>query len=155
MYIHWGRLYKGTPAELAIEPAVAAIGLAYRTNLPGFLFGFRFFPDVFIPQLGLVIEVDDSSHNKADKIAADAERTSYLVGKGWRVARCTNKEALEDPHGTVQGLLRAMGITPAEIERAKRKPLVECLPVPGKCPRKERRDAKVTRRRAARGDGEL
>jgi very-short-patch-repair endonuclease len=148
--MRWGKLYKGTPAELALEPAVAALGIAYRTQLPGFLYGFRFFPDVFIPQLGLIIEVDDRRHDKADKIAADAERTEQLEAHGWRVVRCTNDEATQDPHGTLSRLLRVAGITPWDIELAKRKPLAGCMPKPGRAPQKARREARSVARRAAR-----
>lgn len=141
MSMRWGRLYRGTPAELAIEPAIAALGICYRTQFPGHLYGFRAFPDVFIPQLGLIIEVDDKSHNKADKILADAERTEMLEGYGWQVVRCTNEEAVNDPHGTVNRLLRDVGITQADIEKARRRPLASCLPQPRSAPQKQRREA--------------
>jgi very-short-patch-repair endonuclease len=151
MAVRWAKLYKGTPAELALEPAVAALGLAYRTQLPGFLFGFRFFPDYFLPQLGLIIEVDDASHSKPDKIAADAERTEYLESRGWRVVRCKNEEALSDPHGAVQSLLREAGITPRDIELAKRRPVK--MPQPARCPQKVRREMKSADRQASRRRG--
>jgi hypothetical protein len=153
MSMRWGRLYRGTPAELAIEPAIAALGIAYRTQFPGFLFGFRFFPDFFLPQLGVVIEVDDSSHNRADKILADAERTEYLEARGWRVLRCKNKEATDDPTGTIRRLMLSAGITDEVIARARRKPLAGCLPVPSKCPPAERRAAKSAARQRRRGTG--
>jgi very-short-patch-repair endonuclease len=146
----WGHLYKGTPAELSIEPAIAALGLVYRTQFPGYLFGFRFFPDFFLPQIGLVIEIDDKSHGKAEKMEADAERTAYLESRGWKVVRCQNKEALNDPSGTVQSLIRAAGITREAIEAARRRPLSECLPVPSKCPPAVRRKAKADARQARR-----
>jgi hypothetical protein len=142
MSVRWGKLYKGTPAELALEPAIAALGLAYRNQLPGYLYGFRYFPDFFIPQLGLVIEVDDRSHRDPEKIAADAERTQHLESFGWRVARCTNEEATDNPHGTISRLLSEAGITPRDIELAKRKPLAGCMPKPGRAPQKARREAR-------------
>lgn len=155
MALRWMKLYKGTPAEHSLEPAVAKIGLAYRTQFPLFLFGARYFPDFVIPQLGLVIEVDDVSHSKADKVAADAERTAELWKKyGWRVVRCKNKEALEDPHGTVQSLLREAGITPRDIAAASTRRMEECLPKPGKYSRSEKRAAKIKARRADRGSPE-
>lgn len=149
MAMRWGKLYKGTPAEHALEPAVAALGLAYRTQLPGYLYGFRYFPDFFIPQLGVVIEVDDASHNRKAKQEEDAERTAALAARGYRVVRCTNEEALNDPHGTVQGLMRQLRISDADIASAKRKALAACLPQPGKCSRK----AKGTQRSNRRGSG--
>jgi len=148
MHIRWGKLYKGTPAEHSLEPAVAALGLCYRTQLPGFQYGFRYFPDFYLPQLGVIIEVDDPSHDKPEKRLADAERTEYFEGRGWRVLRCKNEEALNDPHGTVQSLLTEAGITPREIEAAKRKPLE--MPKPARAPQKARRDAKLADQRAKR-----
>jgi very-short-patch-repair endonuclease len=145
-----GKLYKGTPAEHALEPAVAALGLVYRTQFPGYLYGFRFFPDFFLPQLGLIIEVDDSSHRKAAKILADEERTEYFESRGWRVVRCTNEQALDNPTGTIQGLLADAGITPRDLELARRKPLPGCLPQPAHCPQKVRRELKSAERQRRR-----
>lgn len=147
MAMRWGRLYRGTPAELALEDAVAELGVPYRTQFPGYLYGFRFFPDFFLPTLGLVIEVDDASHERAEKILADADRTEYLESRGWRVVRCTNDEALEDPRGAVQGCLRRAGLWPLPPNRPK---LASCLPVPQKCPPKTRRQAKSDARQAKR-----
>ena len=154
MHTRWGRLYRGTPAEHSLEPAVAALGIAYRTQLPGFLYGFRAFPDFFIPQLKLVIEVDDKSHRRADKIIADQERTEVLESFGWRVVRCTNEEATNDPSGTVDRLLSDAGISRQDIERARRIPFAGCLPQPRKAPQKVRREAISQERRRRRAGGQ-
>lgn len=138
MSMRWGKLYKGTPAELSIEDAVAELGVPYRTQFPGFLYGFRFFPDFLLPTLRLVIEVDDKSHNKTDKMLADADRTERLEEMGWRVVRCTNEEALNDPRGTVRAMLGSVGLWPLP---ARRPLLVDSLPSPRKAPQKERREA--------------
>lgn len=143
MAMRWGRLYKGTPAEHALEPAVAAIGLPYRTQLPGYLYGFRFFPDVFIPQLGLIMEIDDKSHRRPEKMLEDADRTDALEARGWTVVRCTNEEALSDPHAAVTRMLADAGVTTDMIRAARNKPLADCLPKPGKCPKKNRREVKA------------
>lgn len=124
MAARWARLYRGTPAEIALEDAVAALGVPYRNQYPGFLYGLPYFPDFFLPTLGLVIEVDDKSHNEVDKRAADAERTEVLAARGWRVVRCTNREALEDPKGTVKRMLLSEGLWP--VPRTPK--LSECLP---------------------------
>lgn len=93
---YWTENYKGTPAELALEPHIAALGLPYRTQLPLFLFGpLKFFPDFALPTIGWVIEVDDSSHE--DKVEEDAIRTQKLEAIGYRVIRCTNEEAINAP----------------------------------------------------------
>lgn len=147
MALRWGRLYRGTPAEQSLEDAVAALGVPYRTQFPGYLYGFRYFPDFLLPTLNLVIEVDDKSHLKAEKIAADAERTAALAELGWKVVRCTNDEALEDPHGTVKRLMREAGFA----ELPNRTPtLASSLPVPKKAPQKNRRESLAEARDAKR-----
>lgn len=142
MAVRWGKLYKQTPAEQALEPALAETGCVVRSQFPGYLYGFRFFPDFFLPQLGLVVEVDDASHSRAQKIMDDADRTDALEERGWKVVRCKNEEALSDPRGTAQRLLNDAGITPLMIEAARSRPLEECMPVPKKAAQKERRAAK-------------
>jgi very-short-patch-repair endonuclease len=150
MSVRWGRLYRGTPAELALEDAVAALGVPYRTQFPGYMFGLRFFPDFYLPTLQLVIEVDDPSHDKPDKIAADRERTAALEAMGWRVVRCRNEEALNDPRGTVQRLLGEAGITRQVLEETKRKRVADCLPKPRSAPAKARRDSQQAALKAQR-----
>lgn len=150
MSARWNKLYKGTAAELSIEPAVASLGLPYRTQFPGFLYGFRFFPDFFLPTLGVVIEVDDASHRRLDKMLADADRTEALEDRGWTVVRCTNEEALRAPHETVRRLLAEIGIGERQIEDAKRKSLAASLPVPQKAGQKQKREAKHKARQRRR-----
>lgn len=143
MSARWGKLYKQTPAEQSIEPALsAATGCVVRCQFPGYLYGFRFFPDFFLPQLGLIVEIDDPGHNRAAKILADADRTEALETRGWTVVRCKNEEALNDPNGTVQRLLNDAGITPQKLEAARRVPLSQCMPVTMKAGQRERRAAK-------------
>jgi very-short-patch-repair endonuclease len=100
----WARLYANpTDAERALEPAVAALGIPYRFQHP--LWGLRVFPDFVLPRHKIVIEVDDPGHNRSAQRKKDAERTEKLNRAGWRVARCTNEEAEEDPHGAVRRML--------------------------------------------------
>ena len=147
-------MYKGTPAEIALEPAIAALGVPYRNQFPLFLYGARFFLDFALPTLGVVIEVDDASHRKAEKILADAERTEEIERRfGWRVLRVTNEKALTDPFGAVQDLLSEAGITPRDIELARRRPLAECLPSPARTPQRVRREMKSADRQASRRRG--
>lgn len=146
----WNKLYKGTPAERALEDAVAALGVPYRTQFPGFLYGFRFFPDFLLPTLNVVIEVDDSSHTRAAKMIEDADRTEFMEEKfGWTIVRCTNADALSNPHGTVRALLMQAGKWPLPSNCPK---LADALPVPANAPRKESRQAKSTARRRRRGE---
>jgi len=144
----WHKLYKGTPAEQALEDAVARLGVPYRSQFPGFLYGFRYFPDFFLPTLQLVIEVDDTSHSRAAKILKDAERTEALESKGWQVVRCSNREALDDPDGAVRRCLIEAGLWPLPENLPK---LADCMPKLGKVPKKEQREAKTAQRRHRRG----
>jgi hypothetical protein len=149
MAARWNKLYKGTPAELAMEDAVASLGIPYRTQFPGFLYGFRFFPDFFLPTLQLVIEVDDSSHTRLAKVIADGERTEALEDKlGCRVVRCSNREALTDPHGAVRRVLADVGYWPLPTNLPK---IAACMPKPGKVSKNAQRAAKSAARRRRRG----
>lgn len=152
--MRWAKLYKGTPAELALEDAVASLGVPYRTQFPGYLYGFRYFPDFLLPTLGLIIEVDDSSHFKAEKVEADAERTRELNRLGWKVVRCRNDEALSNPHGTVRALLGSVGMWPLPKGAALVK-VASRLPQPGRCPQKDRRASKMADRRERLGGGRV
>lgn len=146
MASRWCRLYEGTPAELAIEPAIAALGVPYRNQFPGFLYGLRYYLDFVLPTLGLVIEVDDPSHER--KTEEDAERTAAIAREwGWRVVRCKNEEALNDPRGTVQRLLKQAKLWPPPTTQP---PLTKCLPERKRAPAKNRRAAKTESLRARR-----
>lgn len=148
MSVRWGRLYEGTPAELALEDAVAALGVPYRTQFPGWKYGVRSFPDFYLPTLRLVIEVDDRSHEKPEKIEADAERTASL-NKAWgvKVVRCKNEEALNDPHGTVQRLLREAGMWPLPRRLPR---IADALPPLRRAPQRIKREARCAALRAQR-----
>jgi very-short-patch-repair endonuclease len=151
MASRWAKLYRGTPAEIAVENAIAELGVPYRNQFPLYMYGSRFFLDFLLPTLGVVIEIDDPSHRQTDKMLADAERTGEIESKfGWRVLRTTNEKALSDPRGAIQDLLSEAGITPLDIENARRRPLAECMPQPGKCPAPVRRAAKSAARRRRR-----
>lgn len=148
MAMHWGVLYKGTAAEKSLEDAVAKLGVPYRTQFPGYLYGFRYFPDFLLPTLGLVIEVDDDSHGRTAKVLADADRTDYFMTEhGWKVVRCTNEEALQDPHGTVKRLMQEAGCWPVPQSTPR---LAESLPRPKKAAAKEKRRAKAEQKEIKR-----
>ena len=100
----WAGHYSNpTPAEAALEPALASLGVPYRFQHPVWALGI--FPDFVLLRDRLVIEVDDKSHRGRAKMKADAERTAKLEKLGWRVVRCTNEEALDNPYRTVDGLM--------------------------------------------------
>lgn len=146
MAVRWGRLYEGTPAELALEDAVAEVGVPYRTQFPGWKYGLRCFPDFVLPTLKLVIEVDDRSHER--KREEDEERTRDIAAEwGYRVVRCTNENALSDPRGTVRALLKSVGMwpLPANLPRVR-----DSLPPLKRAPQRLKREAKSAARRARR-----
>lgn len=99
----WAGLYNGTPAEHALEPAIASLGVPYRFQHPVWALGL--FPDFVLLKERLVIEVDDASHRTAAKRKADQARTQKLAGAGWKVVRCTNEEAINAPYATVNRLM--------------------------------------------------
>lgn len=134
--MRWCRLYKGTKAELALEPAVARLGVPYRTQFPLFLYGGRYFPDFVLPTLLLVIEVDDPSHDDPKKQAEDAERTAELKKRwGWSVIRIPNKDAIENPRAALK---RALAQLPRPIREV---PLASGLPVAPERAKKSKRPA--------------
>ena len=105
----WAALYSNqTPAEVAIEPAIASLGIPYRTQHP--IWSISAFADFALPTLRVILEVDDKSHNQPAKRRADAERTAKLNRRGWRVARCTNEEAILDPYKALSSMLTSLGI---------------------------------------------
>lgn len=160
MAMRWSRLSEGTPAELAIEDAIAALGVPYRFQFPGYRYGLRYFPDFYLPTLKLVIEVDDPSHDK--KVEEDAERSARIEQEwGARVVRCTNEKALQDPYGAVKGCLADAGLLSAqfamrlgEARSSRSLPrMAAAIPPLRRAPRKEKRAAKAAARRSARRKG--
>lgn len=149
MAMRWGALYRGTKAEHALEEAVACLGVPYRTQFPGYLYGFRYFLDFYLPTIGVVIEVDDPSHNRPEKMLKDADRTEALEARGFQVVRCTNEEAMADPHGTVKQLLKSIHMWPP----IGTKTVAEALPRPEKAPQRNRREAKSAAIQARRKRG--
>lgn len=113
MHMVWANLYPGTPAEKALEPAVASLGVRYRTQFPLFLWHgntLPYFPDFALLDYKVAIEVDDPGHDKPDKIEEDKARTSRLSEMGWVVVRCTNEDALTNPYATVNRMMAQLRI---------------------------------------------
>lgn len=106
MLSRWAKLYKLTPAERSLEPAVAALGTRYRVQHP--LWDLHLFPDFVLLDHRVVIEVDDTSHYERKKARADQARTLKLNAAGWKVWRCTNLDALDNPYGTVARMVKEL-----------------------------------------------
>jgi very-short-patch-repair endonuclease len=146
MAMRWSKLSEGTKAEIAIEDEIAALGVPYRFQFPGYKYGCRFFPDYYLPTLKLVIEIDDKSHDK--KTEADQDRSNIIFQTwGAQVVRCTNEEALNDPHGAVVRMLSSVGLwpLPAKLPRLK-----TALPPLRKAEKKVKREMNAAAMKAKR-----
>lgn len=105
----WAKLYsQPTPAEQALEPAIASMGVPYRFQHPVWALGV--FPDFVLLTERVVLEVDDKSHRAPKKRAADEDRTLRLGRIGWRVARTTNEAALSDPWAAVDQMMTDLNL---------------------------------------------
>jgi len=57
----------------------------------------RYIADFACMDAKLIVEIDGSSHDAADQMAYDAERTRILSTLGWRVLRLRDSLVLTDP----------------------------------------------------------
>lgn len=103
MATRWMSLYQGTPAEHALEPELAKLGIPYRWQHP--VWAARAFLDFALPTVMLAIEVDDKGHYQPAKKKKDAERTERLGKYGWTVIRVPNETILDDAAGWVRRVL--------------------------------------------------
>lgn len=113
MHKCWGALYKLTPAEYALEPAVASLGVRYRTQFPLWLWhnvSLPYFLDFALLDYRVAIEVDDPGHMKPSQMRKDKERSRRLLDHGWRVVRCSNEDSLHNPVATVNRLMIQAGL---------------------------------------------
>ncbi len=69
--------------------------------------------DFFIAELGLVIEIDGSSHN--DKQEYDAQREAFLVGLRLKVLHYSDIDILNNLHGVYANLLANIRDREAEL----------------------------------------
>lgn len=116
MLRYWYRLYNNmTPAERALEPAIAALGERYRAQHP--FLGQKLFADFALLDRQRIIEVDGDSHDKPSQMKKDAEHELALTSLGWSVIRVTNEQAQANPVATVTAALSATPRTPAELTR--------------------------------------
>lgn len=68
----------------------------------------RYIADFACMEAKLIIEIDGSSHDGADQIAYDAERTRTLNALGWRVLRLRDSLVLTDPNAATALILEAL-----------------------------------------------
>jgi len=88
-----------TPAERAVWHRIARYRPAFTRQLvmPPFII------DLACRKAKLGIEFDGGHH--AEQVEADARRTAFLEGKGWRIIRLWNSDVLENPDGAVLHIL--------------------------------------------------
>ena len=103
-----------TPAECALEPAVAALGEPYRVQHPFWRLGC--FADFALLDRRVIIEVDGQSHNGLQAKIKDRLRDLALLRKGWRTVRISNAEAMSDPAGALSRALMSHEETIPEVE---------------------------------------
>jgi very-short-patch-repair endonuclease len=61
----------------------------------------------------VIVEVDGGQHGDLQLAAADAERTRWLEGKGFRVLRFWNDEALARADDVVEAIITALRAHPS------------------------------------------
>lgn len=114
---YWYRLYHNmTPSEVALEPAIAALGERYRSQHP--FLKHKLFADFALLDRKLIIEVDGASHDAPAQKLKDLKHMMALRSDGWNVVRISNLEATVDPAGAVSRCLRAPQTTQEELEAA-------------------------------------
>lgn len=105
-----------TEPEIALEPAIAALGERYRAQ---HLFaGMRHIADFALLDRKLIIEVDGASHLAPAQREKDLKHTLALQALGWTIYRCSNEAAMVDPVGVVSTALRASQTAPEVLQAA-------------------------------------
>jgi very-short-patch-repair endonuclease len=65
--------------------------------------------DFVCHQARLIVEVDGGAHLAPDVAARDAAREAWLAGRGYRVVRIANSQAIHDPDAAIAVILAAAG----------------------------------------------
>ena len=78
-------------------------GLKFRRQSP---IG-AFIVDFFCPAHRLIVEIDGGQHFEDAGLAADLQRTRWLVGEGYRVLRFTNLDVLNNLDGVCRVIVEA------------------------------------------------
>ena len=68
----------------------------------------RYIADFACMEAKLIIEIDGSSHDLADQIEYDAERTRILNALGWRVLRIRDALVLSDANAAAALIVEAL-----------------------------------------------
>ena len=111
----WYRLYHNmTPAEKALEPAIAALGERYRSQHP--FLKHKLFADFALLDRQRIIEVDGASHDTPRQKWKDLQHMLALKADGWDVIRVSNDAATVAPVETVETALKALPQTVEQLQ---------------------------------------
>lgn len=91
-----------TPSEYALYRAIRKRALGYRIRRQKPMFGY--IADLYVPQAGLVIEVDGPIHDPA----YDAKRDAHLARHGLVTLRFTNEQIQTNLPEVVASIKRAI-----------------------------------------------
>jgi very-short-patch-repair endonuclease len=95
-----------TYAEKRLWKLLRTTDLHFRRQAP---FG-PYIVDFVCHRHRLIIELDGGIHNLPEVAARDAQRELWLTGRGYRVMRFPNEQAVSDAAGVVQMILAAAGV---------------------------------------------
>lgn len=152
---YWARLYANpTKSEIALEPAIAALGEPYRAQHP--FFGLKHIADFVLLRRKLIIEVDGSSHDTPVQKKKDLEHTIALKALGYEVVRITNEQAQAIPVEIVSDCLTRTPQTIQQLQTALerlRQDYPDLFVPKAKKPKRQKRRRKATRAAGTRGGG--
>ncbi|TAL38159.1 endonuclease domain-containing protein [Phenylobacterium sp.] len=90
-----------TDAERRLWKALRDLGLHFRRQAP---LG-PYIVDFVCHRRRLIVELDGGIHGLPSVAARDAERDAWLTGRGYRVMRFANGQAIADFDGVLQMIL--------------------------------------------------
>jgi very-short-patch-repair endonuclease len=67
-----------------------------------------FIADFACRERKLIVELDGETHSSDAELSADARRTAFLSGQGYRVVRFTNQQVYENPEAVAEAILAAL-----------------------------------------------
>ena len=95
-----------TYAEKRLWKLLRTTDLHFRRQAP---FG-PYIVDFVCHRHRLIVELDGGVHDLPEVAARDVERDLWLTGRGYRVMRFLNGQAVSDTSGVVQMILAAAGV---------------------------------------------
>ena len=95
-----------TYGEQKLWKALRQTDLHFRRQAP---FG-SYIVDFVCHAHRLIIEVDGGVHRSERVAARDVEREAWLVGRGYRVVRVSNDEAIGNPYAVVDRILSSLRV---------------------------------------------